>query len=105
MEDLLPTLIQSIPSSALPLVVVIIGCFYIYKKIGKEREETKAVRDKDTLQIREDIIGLKFKVSNIEGRTVHHEEILDDLRNQIAILNTNIVKLSTIIERMNNVKQ
>ena len=45
MTDIVTTIIAAIPSSALPLLVCILGCCFIYLKIGKERKQTKVERD------------------------------------------------------------
>ena len=45
MSDIITAIIAAIPSSALPLLVCILGCCFIYLKIGKERKQTKSERD------------------------------------------------------------
>ena len=45
MEHIVTAIIASIPSSALPLLVCVLGCCFIYLKIGKERKQTKTERD------------------------------------------------------------
>ena len=54
MTDIVTTIIAAIPSSALPLLVCILGCCFIYLKIGKDRKQTKTERDsqKDELDKR-----------------------------------------------------
>jgi flagellar biosynthesis component FlhA len=45
MEALIPQLIAAIPTAALPLVFVIVACWFIYWKIQSQRKETKKERD------------------------------------------------------------
>jgi len=45
MEALIPQLIAAIPASAIPLVFVIVACWFIYWKIQSQRKETKKERD------------------------------------------------------------
>ena len=45
MTDIITAIIAAIPSSALPLLVCVLGCCFIYLKIGKERKQTKVERD------------------------------------------------------------
>ena len=58
MLDILTVIIAAIPSSALPLLVCVLscvlGCCFIYLKIGKDRKQTKEERDnqKDELDKR-----------------------------------------------------
>ena len=54
MSEAVTTLIAAIPSSALPLLVCVLGCVYIYFKIQSQRKVTKEERDiqKDELDKR-----------------------------------------------------
>ena len=45
MEQLFTTIVSSLSPSALPIVVCVLGCVFIYFKIGKERKQTKTERD------------------------------------------------------------
>ena len=45
MTEMITAIVAAIPSSALPLLVCILGCCFIYLKIGKERKQTKTERD------------------------------------------------------------
>ena len=45
MEHIVTAIVAAIPSSALPLLVCILGCCFIYLKIGKDRKQTKEERD------------------------------------------------------------
>lgn len=100
MLEIIQAILPHIAPSALPLVVVILGGLYIYRKIGGERARTKEIRDTDSQKIHDDILKLQFKVTEIDGRTVKHEQVIDDLREQINLLNTNVVRLSVVIEKL-----
>ena len=45
MTDVVTAIIASISPAALPIVVCVLGCCFIYLKIGKERKQTKTERD------------------------------------------------------------
>ena len=45
MTDIILPIITALSPSALPLVVCVLGCCFIYLKIGKERKQTKTERD------------------------------------------------------------
>ena len=101
MEQIVTSLISALSPSALPIVVLCLGGLYLWFKFGqieKDREETKVERDEDSQEIHDDILKLKFKVSELEGRTVHHADLLEDLREQVATLNSNISKLTVQLE-------
>lgn len=69
----------------------------------KDRQETKLQRNADSQAIHDDILKLKFKVNELDGRTVHHAGVLEDLREQVATLNSNISKLTVQIEMYCNI--
>lgn len=101
MEHIVTSLIGALSPSALPVVVLCLGGLYLWFKFGrmeKDRQETKVERDNDSQEIHDDILKLKFKVSELEGRTVHHADLLEDLREQVATLNSNISKLTVQLE-------
>lgn len=94
--ELLTQIAPYIPAYCWPIILVV-GLYYI---ISKQRKDTKETRDKDSIQLHDDVLSLKFKVSNLEGQSINHDQLINDLREQISLLNTNIVKLSVIIEKM-----
>lgn len=47
MESIISSVISSLSPSALPIVVCVLGCVFIYLKIGKERKNTKTERDNE----------------------------------------------------------
>ena len=47
MEQLFTTIVSSLSPSALPIVVCVLGCVFIYFKIGRDRKQTKTERDND----------------------------------------------------------
>ena len=54
MTDIVTAIISAISPAALPIVVCVLGCCFIYIKIGKDRKQTKEERDgqKDELDKR-----------------------------------------------------
>lgn len=54
MEHIVTAIIGAISPAALPIVVCVLGCCFIYLKIGKDRKQTKEERDnqKDELDKR-----------------------------------------------------
>lgn len=102
MESLVTSLLPYISPAALPLVVVIIACFYIYKKIENDRQKTKVERDADSQDLHDKILKMEFDVANMKGEVGHHKDVLEDLRNQVNLLNINIVKLTVSLENLVN---
>lgn len=100
--EVITAILPYISPAALPLVVVILGLYYIYRKIGNERATTKAERDKDSNDIHDKLLKFEFDIANMKGEVGHHKDILEDLRNQINTLNINIVKLTVSLENLGN---
>lgn len=85
MEQLITSLIYSLSPSALPIVVCVLGCCFIYLKIGKERKHTKTERDneKDELDkrltlVEHDVAFMKEQHSLFADKL---DRILDELTN------------------------
>jgi len=103
MNSLITTILPFIPSAALPLVIVVVAAIFFYFKfnsLSKDRENTKIQRDNDSQTIHDDILKLQFKVLELDGRTVKHENIIEDMRQQLSELNTNIVRLAVVVEEL-----
>lgn len=96
MEQLITLIAPYIPAACWPLILVI-GLYFI---INKQRKDTKQTRDQDSLALHDKILKHDFEISNLKGQSVAHDTIINDLREQIALLNTNLVRLSVLIERM-----
>lgn len=45
MSDIVTAIVSAISPAALPIVVCVFGCVFIYLKIGKDRKQTKEERD------------------------------------------------------------
>lgn len=102
METLVTTVLPFISPAALPLVIVVVACFYIYKKIDNDRQKTKVERDADSQDLHDKFLKMEFDVANMKGEVGHHKDVLEDLRNQVNLLNINIVKLTVSLESLVN---
>ena len=72
--------------------------------IRKDRLATKATRDRDSQDMHDQILKNTFEITNLKGNQVHHEQILDDLRQQITSLNLNIVELTVTMKEFKEKK-
>lgn len=100
MEQIIAQLIQAIPSTALPIVVTVLGLFYIYKKIEKERNDTKETRDNDSQKIHDDILKMKFEITELQGIVNLHRDKLESIDKQLALVNQELVKLNIQVEHL-----
>ena len=81
MTELITAIVPYISPAALPVVVVVLGLFYIYRKIGNERKDTKIERDKDSENIKAEIAVLKSELEQIKAL---------DLSSKLAAIQTDI---------------
>lgn len=103
MAEAITSLIAAIPPSALPIVVVIIGIAYLYFKFTKmeqDRNTTKVNRDADSQAIHDDILKLKFDVTNLQGIVNLHKDKLESIDKQLGLVNQELVKLNIQVEHL-----
>ena len=81
MTELITAIVPYISNTALPVVVVVLGLFYIYRKIGNERKDTKIERDKDSENLKAEIAVLKSELEQIKAL---------DLSSKLAAIQTDI---------------
>ena len=75
MTDIVTAIVSAISPAALPLLVCVLGCCFIYLKIGKDRKQTKEERDnqKDELDkrltlVEHDVVFMKEQHSLFAGK-------------------------------------
>ena len=85
MEQIITHILTVMSPSALPIVVCVLGCVFIYFKIGKDRKQTKTERDneKDELDkrltlVEHDVAFMKEQHSLFADKL---DRILDELTN------------------------
>lgn len=103
MTNMITAIIAAINPSALPLVAVILGCVYLYfkfKKVEDDRKVTKVNRDADSQSIHDDILSLKFKVSNLEEIVDIHKTRLESIDDRLNLVNQELVKLNCQVEHL-----
>lgn len=96
-------MISSLSPSALPVVVLCLGGLYLYfkfKGIEHDRNTTKVNRDADSQAIHDDILKLKFDVTNLQGIVNLHKDKLESIDNQLGLVNQELVKLNIQIEHL-----
>lgn len=103
MIEIISTILPYISSSALPLVVVVLGGIYIYKKIDGERKVTKEARDKDSLEVHDTLLKHSFQIQQLKDDQLLTSTVVDDLRDTCSQLNSNIVKLDTNVLNLTEV--
>jgi len=72
-------------------------------KIKADRLRTKEERNKDSLELHDQVLKNTFEISRLKDNQALTATVVDDLRDQCATLNTNIVKLDTNIANLTEV--
>ena len=102
-ETLATSLISAISPAALPLVVVVIAAIYFYfkfKGIEQDREVTKVNRDADSQNLHDDILKMKFEITELQGIVNLHRDKLESIDKQLALVNQELVKLNIQVEHL-----
>ena len=97
------SIIGSVDPHSLPLVVVVIAVAYLwfkFRNVEADRLETKQLRDNDSQNLHDDVLKLKFDVSNLNGIVDLHKNKLDSIEQQLAIVNQELVKLNVQVEHL-----
>lgn len=100
MLEVINAILPYISPTALPLVVVILGGIFIYKKIDGQRKQTKEQRDSEYIKLHDTIEKLKWEVDSLKQNDIHREQVIEDIRSQLGILNTEVAKLSVSIDKL-----
>lgn len=96
--NLLSQIIAAIPSNVLPLVVTVLGLFYIYRKIENQRTETKNERDSDSQNIHDTLLKHDFRLTELSGIVNLHRDKLESIDKQLVIVNQELVKLNVQVD-------
>lgn len=97
------SMIGAVDPHSLPLVVVVIAVAYLwfkFRKVETDRFETKQQRDTDSQNLHDDVLKLKFDVSNLNGIVDLHKNKLESIDQQLAIVNQELVKLNVQVEHL-----
>ena len=98
-------ILQSIPSSALPIVVCVLGLGYLYfkfNKVEKDRESTKVIRDKDSQDVHDTLLKHEFRITELKDIVNLHKDKLNSIDAQLSIINSELVKLNVQVESLTN---
>ena len=67
MEAILQQVITLVAPAAWPLIIVILGCTFIYFKIGRDRKQTKAERDTEHENMETRVILLEKEIETLKS--------------------------------------
>ena len=89
MTELITAIVPYISTSAFPTVVVVLGLFYIYRKIGNERKVTKSERDTQHENLLARVMLLENEIQQIKKL---------DLDARLAAIETSLKYIERLLE-------
>ena len=92
MLEAVTTLIAAIPSSALPLLVCVLGCCFIYLKIGKDRKQTKEERDNQTDELDKRLTVVEHDVAFMKEQNAVFSSKLDKILEELTAIKVELAK-------------
>lgn len=100
MEQLIGQSLQVMPVAAIPVVIVVLGLYWIYRKtmvIQKDRELTKKTRDADSTELHDKILKHDFMIGQLKDNQTLHNALINDLREAVNAMNVCTAKLEVTV--------
>ena len=92
MTDIITAIVSAIPSSALPLLVCILGCVYIYFKIQSQRKVTKTERDSQKDELDKRITLVEHDVEFMKEQNQVFADKLDRILDELTAIKVELAK-------------
>ena len=100
MTDIVTAIIAAIPSSALPLLVCVLccvlGCCFIYLKIGKDRKQTKEERDSQKDELDKRLTLVEHDVEFMKREHSIFADKLDKILTELTEIKVSLAKKADI---------
>lgn len=110
MDSLLQIILPYIPSSSIPIVIVVLVCCYLWYKtrtkfmaLENDREKSKKSRDNDLQDLRDKCVGNEKEISFLKVAITERNNEIKELKFCVNELNVNMGILSTKIESLSKV--
>lgn len=92
MTDIVTAIIASISPAALPIVVCVLGCCFIYLKIGKERKQTKEERDEQKDELDKRLTLVEHDVCYMKQQHALFADKLDRILDELCEIKVSLAK-------------
>ena len=84
MTDIVTAIVSAISPAALPIVVCVLGCCFIYLKIGKDRKQTKTERDNQKDELDKRLTLVEHDVCYMKQRHASFADKLDRILDELC---------------------
>ena len=92
MTDIVTAIVSAISPAALPIVIVILGCVFIYLKIGKDRKQTKEERDNQTDELDKRLTLVEHDVDFMKEQNALFGQKLDKILEELTAIKVELAK-------------
>ena len=92
MSAILTSIVSAISPTALPIVVCVLGCCFIYLKIGKDRKQTKTERDNQTDELDKRLTLVEHDVEFMKEQNALFGQKLDKILEELTAIKVELAK-------------
>jgi len=92
MSAILTSIVSAISPTALPIVVCVLGCVFIYLKIGKDRKQTKTERDNQTDELDKRLTLVEHDVEFMKEQNALFGQKLDRILEELTAIKVELAK-------------
>ena len=92
MTDIVTAIVSAISPAALPIVVCVLGCCFIYLKIGKDRKQTKEERDNQKDELDKRLTLVEHDVTFMKEQNQLFSSKLDRILDELTAIQVELAK-------------
>ena len=92
MTDIVTAIVSAISPAALPIVVCVLGCCFIYLKIGKDRKQTKEERDNQKDEMDKRLTLVEHDVCYMKQQHALFGQKLDKILEELTAIKVELAK-------------
>ena len=92
MLDIVTAIIAAIPTSALPLLVCVLGCVFIYLKIQSQRKVSKEERDNQKDELDKRLTLVEHDVCYMKQQHALFADKLDRILDELTAIKVELAK-------------
>ena len=92
MEQIITTILTTLPASTIPIVVCVLGCCFIYLKIGKDRKQTKEERDGQKDELDKRLTLVEHDVAFMKEQNQLFSSKLDRILDELTAIKVELAK-------------
>lgn len=92
MSDIVTIIVSAISPAALPIVVCVLGCVFIYLKIQSQRKVSKEERDNQTEELDKRLTLVEHDVEFMKEQNVLFGQKLDKILEELTAIKVELAK-------------